>query len=663
MGKLGAMRAGVRGHATGALAALTLALIGVSGAAQAGGPEATTRPMAPKGGEQGLLIDVIDETIEIRDGQSDEPILMPRKLRLAYDYKGLSLKPKVDIKPREDGFDLVYHFENTSDQPKPLGGMGVGFFTLGPKVSYLKPEGAVGTATADIRKFESDSFVYPTRSYSPVMALWNERVAVGVSVLYPVDEYQHDVRVALVSADEPASDSLPGGRGWAVDVRLSNLGDERDTGTLKYSAQMRPGEVREYTIAVRVSKRADQWARTLVPYREYFASRYGGVSYDRDSRPVMPWAIAEAGSQNGQNPLGFFGPVQWRPDIFGWSQVIKSINLNTSSFGRVVLMAPGGLYPTQTAHNPPFQMATPWRQNPQLVQALDPERGLRGLTRHKRQLGLWWGNSIRPSKTWDSPEMQVLDIASMQHRELARAELDTAVEAGAKLIVLGDCSPEVLPAWQIASWVRVLKEQYPGVKFVVAPISCDLVHAIAPGVVQGWGEPKLAKSTGDLLAVKGPHLLADFLLPGHETWASFEYSAHRSIFKVQPTVATVLRDMRQVASCGYVPFFMELGGDGRHIKAASTWETSVPADLQKRRQATEPLPPEGEDHAGPNLAVRAGDDETVISDGNGEITRISKPLVGPSKGAPGKSKPKPKGKTASSKNSKQPTKRAFTGAN
>jgi hypothetical protein len=630
---------------TALMAAVVLGLVPGEAIARSGvvpppaGSQSIVRPKVSS--EPSVVVEVVEDSIRMNDGETGAPILVPRALKISYDYRGLSLKPQIQTLVKNDGFDLVYRFENTSEEPKPLGAMGIGFFTLGPKVTYLEPAGSMHESTAEMDKFESASFVYPTRAYSPVMVLRNDRYAVGVSVMYPVEDYRHDVRVSLVNADEPASEELPGGRGWAVDVRLSNCGDEQGDGVLAYSGMIEPGESREYTIAVRVTKRPDQWVRTLLPYREYFESLYGGHAHQRDPRPVMPWSVSEAASQNDQNPHGYFGPVQWRPDLFGWQQIIKSINLNSASFGRVMLMAPSGLYQRHAELNPPFQMATPWKNNPQLIQALDPARGLRGITKGKRQLGLWWGNAIRVSGEWDSGDAEVLDLDNHEHRRLAYAEIETAIQAGVTMIVLGNSSAELMPAWEIAEWVHHLNHRYPGVKFVTSPLTCDLMHVVSPGVVQGWDEKATPQSSNEILSIRGPHSLADFLFPGHETWASFQYARHRTEFKVQPTVNTVIKDMRTVAEHGYVPFFLELGGDGKQIKAAPSWERTVPSDLLPQALSNDESSRRGLTARRVDVRV-AGDGQTIISDGIGEITRISKPLIVPGKpGATKARKPRP----------------------
>lgn len=590
--------------------------------------------------------------IEMRDWETGVPLLMPRKLSLAYDYRGESVKPAIEFHEHAEGFDLHLTFKNDADAPKPLGAVHVGYFTLGREATFLEPRDAPGERVADIRKFQGASYVYPTRAYSPVMVLRNATHAVGLSLLYPVLEYKHDVRVSLVNSDDPGSESLEGGRGLAVDFRLSNCGDERDDGVLKYPAMLPPGESRTYVIAVRVTNQPDLWLKTLAPYKRYFEELHGSVTYSRDARPIMPWSIAEAKSQSQDNPMGFFGSVRWRPDIFGWTSIIKSIQLNSANYSRLMLMAPGGLYPTATDRNPPFEMTTPWRNNPQLIKALDPDLGFALLTKNRRELGLWWGNPLKVSRSWDSPVFELMDPSNEKHRELAFAEVDTAKEAGAKTIVLGNFSPETQPVWSLIPWLRELRQRYPDVKFVVSPMPCDVMHVLSPGVATGWDPKTKANRPEDILRIRTPHYLADLLAPGHETWVMYSYDEHRTRFKVNPPSAAMNRDMRMLASLGYVPMFNELGGEGKKIKAAESWLSTVPADLREsadtvREETGEPA----EDEWSRRVEVKPGEEGEGEETATG-ITRISKPLVDP--GKPAKRVPtKPVKKPTKSKTTKR----------
>jgi hypothetical protein len=79
--------------------------------------------------------------------------------------------------------------------------------------------------------------------------------------------------------------------------------------------------------------------------------------------------------------------------------------------------------------------------------------------------------------------------------------------------------------------------------------------------------------------VTGPDALADFLLPGHETWIGLRYG-EMSRFERAPTDAEIEADMRKFADWGYRPVMFVEREKPEGIVAARSWEVTVPQAIR-----------------------------------------------------------------------------------
>lgn len=513
-----------------------------------------------------------------RDGS---PIIMPRGLPLA-DNKGnaSALKPsvKVDVKP--DGYDAVYTFTNATGAPLPLSRLNVGVLTLGDNVTFYDFRRGIDPVKAKWDTYRGQAWFYPMAAYSPVWVMANAKHAVGMSVQYPMLDYQHDVRVGMNKLGGRHL-SGKGGKPWSVDFRLSNLGIEAENGRLQYPAEMMPGETRTYTVSVRVTEDPNNWITTLTPYRDYFQQMYGRVKYDRDTRPVqaVTMAVPEFISEN--NPSGWSFNTSRRPDVFGfgpWSKALRGEN----GWPRVMLWKPTGQYKNNRQNNFPPQFTSRWMEDPKLATALDPSEGLPAIAASGRQLGLWWGRACQIARQWDDPELENFNPSDAQHRALAFKELDLAVQAGATVIGLDTFFHKMTPVWQQWQWMLDMQERAPGVKFVIEPMSCDVMHVLAPTFMKTWKVEKGMKSFNDGRAVTQPHLLADLLVPGHEIWAWHRYAEMRK-FIGAPDKGQVERDAEHFAAIGMVPVIFTDFKLDKQVVASPSWRTSLPQGLRRER--------------------------------------------------------------------------------
>ncbi|MCC6427397.1 MAG: hypothetical protein IT435_11320 [Phycisphaerales bacterium] len=531
----------------------------------------------PETGPKTVNLTKVGNTWEMRDAQSNKLIMQERNAVPQTQVWDTLVQRVVEIRPQPTGYDMVVTFSNPTDQARPAGALYAGMFTLGPSVTYFDFRYGSQPVQADFATYVGQQFNYPDSQYAPVWVFMNGEYAVGVSILYPMLSYEHDLRIGLMNPT--GSNDGEGGKGWGISAKISNKGTEPWDQQLPFSAMIPPGQERTYVLCVRVSHNPGEWARTLLPYRRYFRESYGGVTYRREGKPLQPVVIAENSYLEPSNKLGFTYIASRRPDVFGWKPWADA--LKQAPKGNIqMLWAPSGIYYEQAALNFPFQMTTHWQSDPKLATALDPVIGLKAVGSAGVPLGLWWGRSVEVATEWEPAEMPTLDVTDSAQREIAFREMDLAVQAGVTVVGLDTFSPGRVQLARLYMWLHDLRERYPTVRFIVEPNACDLLHSLAGSFISGWKDATNPGNIEGLYRVNVPHALADFLLPGHETFLAFRYNGYREYFNINPTPELIQQDMEKFAAMGFTPaIFEELGGLPT-VQIARTWETTVPADLR-----------------------------------------------------------------------------------
>ena len=234
--------------------------------------------------------------VRIDDNATNSTVVSPNNHRIVTSTQ---LTTSVEFHSVENGCDVVIHYENNSSEPQDLGMITLGGLRMGHNIEvgdfrhdakfvpFSTPGGFFAVAGRD----------YPDDLYSPVAVIRNEKHAVGLSLLYPVLEYEHSVRINF---HVPGGTYIQSGHNWNAQFQLQG--------------QMQPGESRTYTVAVRVAPRDTHWLHTLVPYRDYFQEMYGAVRYQRDPRPVMGFFASIGNSPDPAFSRAPEGPTSgWYP--------------------------------------------------------------------------------------------------------------------------------------------------------------------------------------------------------------------------------------------------------------------------------------------------------------------------------------------------------------
>jgi hypothetical protein len=493
-------------------------------------------------------VTMVEQQLTVVDTRTGEPFIRPSRRKVGGDS---AQAPSVEVRKVPDGFDLIATFTNTQATARPIGELVVPGIRFGREVTIWDFRGVGVEQPLDHggRPYYGLGFNYPLNTYSPVFVLHDGRRCIGMSLLYPILDFKHEVQMQLIAPDGPFD---LGGRNWEVHFRM--LGN------------LEPGEARSYTLAVRVADSPSDWLKTLVPYRDFFKATYGGPTYTRDPRPVSGISINDPVCISEQSPFGFCGPNAVRPDVSGWMRHAQFFrNRPANGYHRMMLWKPSGLFRNHQDLNFPFQFMTHMNRVPMMRSTL---HHLAAVPSEQLEMGYWWGHSLRVMREWDDGIYEVFDPQNPEHVRLALAEFDMAVGLGAKTIGLDAFVGT--PAWDGFQWLKTLLHRAPGVKLVVeretgAP---DFYHTLGPTWVYSH---HLSTSK----------ILADFLNPGHETWCGVHWVILEQELGRSMTPGERDAEIRRVARLGFVPVvFDDYPIIGKDFRAAESWLDTIPAALR-----------------------------------------------------------------------------------
>ncbi len=501
--------------------------------------------------------------------QEDRALISPNLQRVWIPRGNDSLEPSsIEHIEAENGFDLVFTFTNNGSTARRLGEVLVGGIRFPENITTraIFNDGKPQSLSHNNAPYFGGGKKYPGGLYSPVAILQNGEETIGVSLMYDVREYRHDV---FIRVESPGGIYTHGGRNWQVRFVFDREDDDE-------GGRIKPGETRVYRVSVRAEKEnPDEWIRTLLPYREFFRETYGPVRYERDPRPVVGVITALSSRASVSNPRGFVGTTD-RLDLVGFGPFVEKLEEQVDKgFERVMIWTPSGVNRINTQNNFPFNFTSGWNTVPALAQSKDE---LKAFGDTDVDLGLWWGNSSKlMPRAWDSAHVVPFDPQYPFHVNRGREEMNGAMSVSATTIGLDAMSGA--PAWDAYDWVLQLQSEYPGVRFIFETMAPDFVHTITPTYLYGTRIPET-----DPYAANNPHLLADFLNPGHETWAqisSHDIKVNLGLPAHVPTPPTVLYErVAQAANQGYVPVVFGPIPSTEGIDARESWLYTIPEDLR-----------------------------------------------------------------------------------
>lgn len=542
-------------------------------------PQDNSGSTPPPGGQiPGAIVNAsvnADQQITLTDLITGRKIISPNNSHL-WEPMEMSRKPAqrptVTVTNTGDGFDVTYQFNNTTTQRRSLGRIILGGIrlneTIGTRDFFY--EGKAQTISHHNAPYFDGGGSYPENYYSPVQILQDAPYTIGISVNYDMLKYKHHLYMRMES---PGGQYRMGGPNWQFRAELNPENQYFEEGELL------PGEQRTYVLSVRVLKdKPDEWIRTLIPYRNFYRNTYGPVQYARDERPVRCVTTSCPSALSADNPYGFVSPyggvdaASLRVDRFGWGPFVEEWNSEVpQGWKRFMVWTPTGLYRNNLQNNYPFQFTSQWRQMQPVMASLNQLKTF--AANPETELGLWWGRTGQVMRQWDTPSYELFDPAKSAHVAEAMEELSLPKQIGIDAIGLDSFS--YIPAWRAAPWLDRMHAAVPTARFIIEPRTCDVLHARAAVFVLGTRSN--AESHWEYT---NPHYLADFLNPGHEIWAYIDTAHLREDLGRMPTADEIKGVMRQFAARGYVPLQdrpMTIESD---LRAAKSWLTTVPADLQ-----------------------------------------------------------------------------------
>lgn len=508
----------------------------------------------------------------------------------AHPSSRLGLEPTIEFLPRTDGYDMVLRFENTTATPKSPGSVFVPGIAFGPAVTARD-------FLADGKAFTVNwgggvvgaNWSYPGGWYAPISFLQDQSsdYMVGISVQYPLMEYQHNLWGSVIRRDWMTY--------WDLSIELNSwCGGGTQHRVWRAEGDIPPGESRAYRVSVRIMKNSatgheNQWLRLYESYREYFNCNYSYTKYRRDARPMRGdfAAISNSGANcSPSNDHGWLhrnvpGIGQLRLDQSGWGNWVQYLALqNAQGWDRQTLWAPTGVYCTHDCDNFPFQFATHWAAFPNIAASLPILQNYNAaLTDSNKQLGLWWGNSVSASRAWDAHDLRriIPNDGDLSDDNLAFAELDKAAQQGVQVIGLDAFNG--MDAWLSYDWLKRLQARQPQIRFCTESIVSDVIHTLAPTYALG------TQNGADFRRLTQSHVLADFLNPGHEIWAQINTVHMVGQLGRLPNDDEVRTEMQRLAGLGYVahPFAavsLPTGTESELFRAARSWLTSIPQNLK-----------------------------------------------------------------------------------
>ncbi len=515
----------------------------------------------------------VTRSVTVTDSATGAVIQSPNSLKVWEDGGGNGypciVTPDVTAETFSDGYDLIFHFNNTTGDTSGIGDFYVAGFRFDTTEVYVRDFHNDGDEDTLFHNPDTPSYYgggqnYPRSQYAPVSVLGNDVYTVGVSFQYPLTDYKHDI---FMRTESPGGHPSSSGKNWQVHIMANRDEGAGEHRPMKYDpfGDIRPEEERTYRISVRFKYRNDHcrpWLTLLEPYKNYFHQLYGDqVSYTRDNRPIAGHHSAFTADTSASNPYGFRGDYP-RPDIVGYGPYARSMNeyLQRNGYHRIMLWTPTGVYKKFYKMNYTFKFTSHWQEGDTLLfprsyghNMGDATDSLQLVPQSGHQLGLWWGRSTTVMTDWDTTDAELLNPDDSVHIAKAFHELDLAVQAGATMIGL-DAFPAI-PAWDAYRWLQMLKEHAPGVQFVVEQGSADLLHSRAPFF---YYSERLSNA----------HYLANYLLKGNEIWAHVRYDSAVSCHQEQ----------QRVAGLGYVP--VNIACDSAltpsNLVAAEGWYLSNP---------------------------------------------------------------------------------------
>jgi len=499
---------------------------------------------------------------------------------------GNFIKTTVSVDAQSDGYDVTITYlndgpvpDNTDNLPgdvrQRLGGISIDGILAGVRSCYVDQQEGSTLVEYDtwFKNYAGSTLSYPFDRFSPTTILVGESYCVGISVL-------EDFANTNLNVNEIVSQSS--GKTIVTNV-LSGRADGEQywnssphlLGSLAY------GESYSITISVRITRNIRNWMVSVSPYKDYFTDNFGGVQFQKDPRPFAP--IVPAVASNGQ-PLYYSSdedasnqnPAKW--GWAWWSNKIKN-NYKLSGYDRQLMWSSSGLYFNDNSHNYPSIVLTPFLDDtgtyPQSISTtqsdscytLSGENCVAGEFVVNSQLlkdtfymlidaiqevpvfGFYQGYGSLVHRDWNPENRDIEPVENMQDQTVVTDFMDQihlmAYYGKTNWLGIDSYSSGVSGMQNAVRLFDFINSKYNGLRIIAEKTPEDILCRDTISFV----------SSKD---IKGPHLLADYLVPGHEHAAVVYFD---NMWEDFPTTeygsSHILNVMAALARQGYVVGSME----------------------------------------------------------------------------------------------------------
>lgn len=489
---------------------------------------------------------------------SDNRVILDERAMQSISHT--SLRPAIAFVQQPDGADITFTYVNNTGQAQPLGRINFAGIRMDDVVDFWDVRHVAAMVRVD-RNHNPTSFApdYPGDAYSPVMVIQDSRNILGFQIMYPCVQYDLGVRMRFFNNQRWSGD---GGPNWAA--------------TFELMGSIPAGQTRVFQVAVRCQPKTEHWLKTLLPYRDYFWSLYGrGPTYVRDPRPVTAVVLSQQRDINPDNPRGYSFPNR-RPDIHGFRPWAREIVRRQTELGynRAMVWAMSGQFDRARARNYPANAISPIMDIPA---ARDSRMEMANVASPTLSVGYYIGYAQKVERWWDIPgPFEDLDPTNPDQLGVAMKEHDMVVELNGTMVGLD--AFETTRPYHAYAYLALLRDRYPNIKYIAELSPPDIIHTLAGSFLFD-------------MDVQTPHVLADFLIPGHETWLCAWGQQVTKQLGRKPTINEWKNIYRQYAAMGYTVLDLETVPIDPTMNAAEGWVTNIPAELRAQPPLTPSPPP------------------------------------------------------------------------
>ena len=371
---------------------------------------------------------------------------------------------------------------------------------------------------------------YPGTVYSPITAVREEDLSLGIALMYDLCQYQHTFNI---------STTYRNGRWDLIYTPLDPppSGEEDDYKITPYpTGTLPPGEHREYRFSICATERS-HWLEAFESYKSFFQSTYGPMKVTGDRRPICALSLGTSQLVSDDNPRGY----SYRLDVDGWAPLVDSMLTNHFDKGweRFMFWQVAGSYREHPEWNMAFEIAS--AQTPKSLETIEE---LSRLTAPGAEIGFWMGRASSISGGFDSGIRRPYDISNPDDVQLWENEIDLARSWGVRMIGLDAFSTGFGNAWRPSGWSLTtgmlprITGKYSDMTFVIETSPSDYMHL--------WGHAFMWD-----MWIPGPPEWQNFLIPGHLTLAVMKTRYLKAGEEVP--VQTQEPRFHQLKEWGYIP--------------------------------------------------------------------------------------------------------------